>query len=272
MSKIITLGFAGLAISAAMLVSGYLAGQGGAANAQAPRVIVAQASLDDTLDRTAIEGIVRDYLLANPELMLEVQQALEQKQQVAQRVAQTQSIANDSDRIFNAEHDGIFGNPDGKYTLVEFFDYNCGYCKRAMADMEAMAAADPEVRFVLKEFPILGPDSQKAHIVSMAFRALSPDRYGEFHTQLMGAAERATEESAIAVAVSLGADEAALREEMKNPAIVAAFQDTYELADRLSITGTPSYVVGDEVVFGALGRTVLEQKVANLRECASATC
>lgn len=272
MNKVISLGLAGVAISAAMLVSGYLAGQGRGADDGQPRVVVAQADAGDALDRAAIEGIVRDYLLANPEVMLEVQQALEEKQREAQRVAQTRSIEEDAGRIFDAAHDGVFGNPEGSYTLVEFFDYNCGYCKRALADMEQMVAADPDVRFVLKEFPILGPDSQAAHIVSMAFRNLAPDQYGEFHTRLMGAAGRANEESAVRLAVSLGVDETALREEMKNPAIAAAFQDTYELANRLSITGTPSYVVGDEVVFGALGREVLEKKVANLRQCNSATC
>jgi protein-disulfide isomerase len=168
--------------------------------------------------------------------------------------------------------DGILGNPEGSVTLVEFFDYNCGYCKRALADMDGMLAADPDLKFVLKEFPILGPDSQKAHVVSMAFRSLHPDLYPEFHRRLLGASGRADEASAIALAVELGADEAALRREMGNPAIGEAFARTYELADRLAITGTPSYVVGDEVVFGALGQEILTEKVANFRTCQSTVC
>jgi protein-disulfide isomerase len=100
----------------------------------------------------------------------------------------------------------------------------------------------------------------------MAFRALMPEKYGDFHNQLMGGQGRATEASAIKIAVSLGADEAKLRDEMKNPAINAAFEKTYELANQLAITGTPSYVVGNEVIFGALGQEVLAQKIAEVRD------
>jgi protein-disulfide isomerase len=138
--------------------------------------------------------------------------------------------------------------------------------------MRNLTAADPDLRFVLKEFPILGPDSQKAHVVSMAFHKLMPEKYGEFHNRLLGGQGRAGEASAIKVALSLGADEAKLREVMKDPAIQAAFEKTYDLANRLAITGTPSYVVGDEVVFGALGQDVLAQKIAAAKACGDATC
>jgi protein-disulfide isomerase len=201
-----------------------------------------------------------------------VQTALQVKQQEEQRLAAQSVIQSSSDAIFNAGYDGVVGNPDGKITVVEFFDYNCSFCKRALSDMEAMVAADPDLRFVMKEFPILGPDSQEAHVVSMAFRTLMPEKYDEFHQQLLGGAGKADAKSAMQIALSLGADEAALRKEMTNPAITQAFAATYDLANKLSITGTPSYVLGDEVVFGALGQEVLEEKVANLRECQSATC
>ena len=172
----------------------------------------------DTLDRKEVETIVRDYLLANPELLLEVQQALDAKQKEEQRRALA-IIKDAKDEIFNSAHDGVVGNPDGKVTIVEFYDYNCGYCKRAIEDMQALTAADPDLRFVLKEFPILGPDSQKASVVSMAFHKLMPEKYGEFHNQLLGGQGRAGEASAIKIAVSLGADEAKLREAMKDPTI-----------------------------------------------------
>ncbi|RST79725.1 DsbA family protein [Aquibium carbonis] len=250
----------------ALFVSGAVLGSGSG--------IAAEPAADRTagFSRAEIETIVRDYLIANPEIMLEVQDALEARQRDQQQLAQIETIRAAGDDIFNSAHDGVYGNPDGKYTLVEFFDYNCGYCKRAMADMLEMTKANPNVRFVLKEFPILGPDSQRAHIVGQAFQHLMPEQYGEFHIRLMGAAGRATEESAIKVALSLGADEARLREEMKDPKIADVFNRTYEIANKLGITGTPSYVVGEEVVFGALGRDVLEQKVANLEQCGKATC
>lgn len=267
MKQTLIIGVAGIAVSAAMLVLGLNLGKSGQ-----PEPVVIEAPQDAEIDRNAVESIVRDYLLKNPEIMLEVQTALETKQQQEQRLTQTAAITEQSAEIFNASYDGIVGNPDGNVTVVEFFDYNCGFCKRAMADMDEMVKEDPNLRFVLKEFPILGPDSQKAHSVSMAFRALHPDKYADFHRDLLNGPGRAGEEMAMRIALELGADEAAIRGEMNNPQIQEAFAKTYELANALSITGTPSYVVGDEVVFGALGRAVLTEKVANFRTCESTVC
>ena len=262
MGKTVALGIAGATISVAMLAVGFAAGSRTdvAAAPQQTAAIVEPAAAT----RGEIETVVRDYLLSNPEILSDMQVALEEKERELQRVAQVETIASSSDAIFDAEHDGVIGNPEGSVTIVEFFDYNCGFCRRAMDDMDAMVEANPDLRFVLKEFPILGPDSQKAHVVSMAFRALAPEKYADFHRELFSG-ERATEESAIRAALAQGVDEAALREEMKNPAITDAFNQTYELASRLSITGTPSYVVGEEVVFGALGRAVLQEKVEQVR-------
>jgi protein-disulfide isomerase len=271
MKKAILLGTTGTAIALAMLAVGFITGRPETATAQT----LAQASSSPApsagnLDRQQIETIVRDYLLKNPEVLLEAQQALEEKQQEAQRVASLDVIKNAREDIFNSAHDGVVGNPDGKVTIVEFFDYNCGYCKRAQADMVALTKADPDLRFVLKEFPILGPDSQKAHVVSQAFIKLAPEKYEEFHNRLLEGQGRAGEESAIKLAVSLGVEEARLREEMKNPAIMENFSKTYDLANKLSITGTPSYVVGDEVVFGALGKDVLAEKIKAAKAASSA--
>jgi len=260
MQKTIIVGALGIAISFSMLAVGYLAGNGHIGAVASPQT----AQSASALDREQVEQIVRDYLITNPEIMYEVQAALEQKRESEQKAAQVSVISSEAERIFNAPYDGIIGNPDGKVTIVEFFDYNCGYCKRALQDMEALVADNSELRFVMKEFPILGPDSQKASQVSMAFRTLAPEKYAEFHRQLLGGVGRASEAGAIKIALALGVAEDALREEMKNPAINAAFSETYELANKLSITGTPSYVIGDEVVFGALGSHVLADKIASM--------
>ena len=250
----------GGAVALGTLVLGYQLGKPAeASNAPA-------AHLQETLDEAAVTRIVRDYLLSNPEILQDVQAALETKQEQEQRTAQRQAIEDASQTIFNAPYDGIFGNPNGSVTIVEFFDYNCGYCKRAMADMEAMVAANPDLRFVLKEFPILGTDSQKAHAVSMAFRALMPERYAAFHRGMLERSGRADERSAIALALRLGADETALRKAMKSTQIDEALAETYDLANRLSITGTPSYVIGDEVVPGAFGQAALEEMLAQAGE------
>jgi protein-disulfide isomerase len=272
MKRAFLLGATGLAVAVAMLAGGFLAGQPGTALAGNTPAAVTTAS-GDTLDRKAVETIVREYLLANPELLLEVQQALDAKQKEEQKVAQKTIIDAARDKIYRSAHDGVVGNPDGKVTIVEFFDYNCGYCKRAIEDMQAMTAADPDLRFVLKEFPILGPESQKASVVSMAFHNMMPEKYGEFHNQLLGGHGRAGEATAIKIAVSLGADEAKLREAMKDPTITKIFDETYDLANKLAITGTPSYVIGNEVVFGAQGRDVLNEKLAVVKAaCATAAC
>jgi protein-disulfide isomerase len=262
MKRAILLGTVGVAATFAMLALGFLAGRQTVGPAIETPPPAAVASADKPLDNKAVELIVRDYLLANPELLVEVQTALEAKQKEEQRVANLGIIKDARDEIFNSSYDGVVGNPAGKVTMVEFYDYNCGYCRRAIEDMRALTKSDPDLRFVLKEFPILGPDSQKAHVVSMAFHKLMPQKYGEFHTRLLGGPGRASEASAIKIALSLGADEAKLREAMKDRTIPATFSKTYDLANKLSISGTPSYVIGNEVVFGALGQDVLAEKIA----------
>ncbi|MEZ5781219.1 MAG: DsbA family protein [Rhizobiaceae bacterium] len=261
MTKSKLLGTSGLALAFALVAFGYTAGSVEPARAQ-------------ELDKAAVEKIVRDYLLANPEILEEMQTALDAKQHEAQRTAQIETIQENKDEIFNASYDGIVGNPDGKITIVEFYDYNCGFCKRALEDMQALTQENPDLRFVLKEFPILGPDSQKAHVVASAFQRLMPEKFPEFHDQLLGGQGRAGEASAMKIALALGADETKLREEMKNETIIENFAKTYDLANKLSITGTPSYVIGNDVVFGALGKDVLNEKIAAARaSCGeSSTC
>ncbi len=263
MSKAIGIGLVGLAVSASMLGIGFLAGKSGSAVAAPERTEISRSF--DGIDRTEIETIVREYLIANPEVLRDAQAALDARERENRRIAQQRTIESASDELFNAAYDGLVGNPDGDITIVEFFDYNCGFCKRGVEDMDRVIAADPNVRFVLKEFPILGPDSRAAHVVSMAFRTLMPESYGEFHRSLMLAPGGASEASAIRVALQLGADEADLRREMQNPEIEDAFERTYTLANRLSVTGTPSYVVGDHVVFGAQGSDVLLESVEAAR-------
>lgn len=271
MSKAIAVGIAGVTLSFAMLAFGYFAGSRTPMDVAPSAMAAARPTALEAGDRAEIEKIIREYLIANPEVLVEAQQALEEKRQEQERIAQQETITNSAEELFNSEYDGIVGNPEGSVTIVEFFDYNCGFCERAMEDMEALVEANPDLRFVLKEFPILGPDSQKAHVVSMAFRALAPEKYGEFHRALLTSG-RATEATAIETALALGVDEAALREEMKNPAIAEAFGKTYELANALAITGTPSYVVGNEVIYGALGQDVLAEKIELARACEDGAC
>jgi len=230
------------------------------------------ANAFDGAEKTEIEQIVKDYLLSNPEIILEMQTAIEERQRVAEEEQRTQALAAAGDRIFNNPDDGVIGNANGDVTVVEFFDYNCSFCRRAHADLVTLKESDPKVRFVMKEFPILGPDSQAAHTVSMALQSVAPDLYGQFLDRLISDDERATEESAIVLARDLGVEEKALREAMTDPKIMGRVQETYELANLLNITGTPTYVIGNEVLSGAVGSAAIAERVANMRECASTSC
>ena len=229
------------------------------------------AALDDT-QKQELGAFIHEYLLANPEIIEEVSQALEIKKEAESRVMAQTAISENKDAIFRAPEDIVLGNPAGDVTVVEFYDYNCGFCKRAMTDMLALLDKDPNVRFVLKEFPILGPDSMAAHRVAMSFRALAPEQYGEFHIKLLSGDVRATEAHAIDIAKGFGVDEAALKAGMDDPAIDQSIRQTYELANALGISGTPSFVIGDEAVFGAVGEDVLLGKIANMRQCERTVC
>lgn len=226
----------------------------------------------DDAERKEIGEIVRQYLLENPGVMIEVQQALEKKQTELRMAQAKQAVAENHDEIFQSSHDLALGNPNGKITVVEFFDYNCGYCKRALSDMDAIIQANPEVRFVLKEFPILGPDSLAAHKVSDAFKRIAPEKYGDFHRQLLGSEGHADEARAVEIAVALGVSEEALREQMAKGQDQESVQEAYKLATRLGISGTPSYVIGDEAIFGAVGADTLSEKVKNVSQCGKTAC
>jgi len=229
------------------------------------------AALDDS-QKQEFGAFIREYLLANPEIIEEMSQALEIKKESESRLMVQAAISNNKDAIFRAPEDMVLGNPDGDVTVVEFYDYNCGFRKRAMTDMVNLLEKDPNVRFVLKEFPILGPDSLAAHRVSMSFRKLAPERYRDFHIALLGGDVRATEAHAIEVATGFGVDAAALKAGMDDPAIDQSIKQTYELANALGISGTPSFIIGDEAVFGAVGEETLQAKISNMRQCESTVC
>lgn len=228
-------------------------------------------ALDDR-QKEEFGAFIREYLIQNPEIMLEVQDALEKKQQEQVASQASQVIERNHDAIFNSENDIALGNPQGDVTIVEFFDYNCGYCKRALSDMDAILSKDKNVRFVMKELPILGPDSEAAHKISAAVRKIAPEKYGEFHRTLLGSQGRATDATAVAVAAKLGINEADIRKTIADNPNDGDVAKVYQLARNLGVSGTPSYVVGNEAVFGAVGVSQLQEKIANFRACGKGTC
>jgi protein-disulfide isomerase len=269
------LGIAGAGLALAILAAGISGRQMTAFSVALPQFVTPAAAAEQSvpaLDKAQVEAIIHDYLVNHPEVLLEAQAALEKKQNEQQKAAQAAVIKDSAQEIYHAKWDGVLGNPDGKVTIVEFFDYNCHFCRGALKDMQNIIANEKDVRFVLKEFPVLGPDSQRASIVSMAFKKLMPRKYGEFHQKLLGGEGRADEASAIKIAVSLGASEKALRQAMKDQAIIQDFSKTFELADKLAINGTPTYIVDNQVISGALGQKVLDEKLAQARACGTGSC
>lgn len=220
----------------------------------------------EALNKEEVGKIIREYLLENPELMLEVQQALEAKQQNELAVTQGEIITSQKDKIFSSNYQIEIGNPDAEITIVEFFDYNCGFCQRALTDMEIMLQSNNKLKFVLKEFPVLGEASIEASRVSMAVAKLLPEKHAEFHTELLSLPGQKDGQRAMELALKMGAKQDEVLAEMENPAIIETIQETYELANNLGITGTPSYIVGNEVVFGAVGHDQLETKIKSLTE------
>jgi protein-disulfide isomerase len=226
----------------------------------------------DAEQKARIEAIVRDYLLKNPEVIEEAITLLREKRDAEAKAAQTKAIEENRELIFDSRHQMVLGNPEGAITLVEFFDYNCGYCKRAEADMTALLDANPDLRIVMKEFPILSEGSVQAARLSVAVKDKTPENYLKFHRELFSRPGQAGEEKALEVAGDLGLDVAALKAAAAESGVTENLQEVQQLANLLNITGTPSYVIGSELVPGAAGYDVLQEKVTAMRNCGKAVC
>ena len=221
-----------------------------------------------------IGAIVRDYLLKNPEVLRDALQELEKRQRDAEAVAQRKALEDQKQALFHDPEAIVVGNPNGDVTMVEFFDYNCGYCKRAFGDLDKLAASDPKLRIVLKDFPILGPDSVAASRIAVAARAqLTPEKYWEFHKRLMVETKgRVGKDAALALAKSFGLDLKKLEADADGPAVEARIRQVMDIADALGINGTPAFVIGDKVIPGAVGLGPMVKAVAEVRKCGKAEC
>jgi protein-disulfide isomerase len=238
-----------------------------------PSAALSQPSSFSPDQRRAIGEIVREYLVQNPEVLQEAIGELERRTEAAQKAAQAEALRTERDTLVNGRRDYVVGNPQGDVTLVEFLDYNCPYCKKAAGEVQALVKADPGLRVVLKDFPILGPDSVEASRVALAAGAqLRGERLHEYHTRLIETRGRVNGERAKAVAREMGLDMARLEKELDGAEVKATIQETMRLADRLGLTGTPAFVIGDEIVSGAVGTEPLREVIANTRRCGKARC
>ncbi len=221
-----------------------------AAATQAPA-----AKLSRPTSAHEIEGIIKDYLVAHPEVLQEAMDALDKQQKQADAAKARATIKDNNATLFNSPHQVVLGNPQGNVTMVEFFDYNCAFCKHALPDMMTLLKTNPNLKFVLKEFPVLGPGSVEAAHVAVAARMQDPTgkKYIEFHQKLLGGRGPADKARALAVAKEVGFDMARLEKDMNSDEVKTTIDEDMKLADALGVNGTPSYVVGDEVVVGAVG-------------------
>jgi protein-disulfide isomerase len=234
---------------------------------------MAQNALFNEQQKQAIGEIVKDYLMKNPEVLTEVIAELEKRQAEAQQVSQASAVKETQQSLLNASHSYVVGNPSGDITLVEFFDYNCGYCKKALADVQTLMKSDPKLRVVLKDFPVLGPDSVEASRVALAVKnQLQGQKLLDYHVKVMDSRGRVNGERAIAVAKDMGVDVARLQKDMEGAEVRSALQENMALGDKLSLTGTPAFVIGETVIPGAVGIDPLKQVIANVRQCGKATC
>jgi protein-disulfide isomerase len=209
------------------------------------------------------EQRVREYLLKNPEVIMEALQVLQERQRAAEAENLKRTIAELSEEILNDPAAPVGGDPSGDVTLVEFFDYNCPYCRRVAPTVTELEQADPGLRLVYKEFPILGPGSQFA--AGAALASQRQGKYVPFHNALMQATEQVTEEIVMETAREVGLDTEQLRADMQDPAIDEAIARNLQLAEALGITGTPSFIIGDEVVPGAVDLRTLESLITRAR-------
>jgi protein-disulfide isomerase len=221
----------------------------------------AQTFSDD--QRHDIEHIVTTYLLSHPEVIRDVMAEMERRQREAVAETHRATIRQNDAALFNSSHQVVLGNPQGNVTMVEFFDYNCGYCKRALLDTLSLLKTDSNLKLVLKEFPVLGAGSVAAAHVAIAARMQdsSGTKYLEFHRKLLEGRGQADQVHALAIAKDVGFDMARLEKDMDSDEVKQTINENIKLAAALGVTGTPSYVVGTELVVGAVGLEALHAKI-----------
>lgn len=226
----------------------------------------AAAQSAGSTEREALRAEIRAYLLEHPEVIMEAIQVLELRRKEAEAAAEAGLVASIAEELHDDGYSFVAGNPDGDVTVVEFTDYNCGYCKKAHADVKALIRMDPNVRLVIKEFPILGPTSRTAAEAAMAaMRQSGGDAYLEFNDLLMNNRGALDEATIYRLADRAGLDSGLLRSDARDPKIAENLARTYALAQKLRIEGTPTFVIGDQVVRGFVPLKDLQDAVAAQR-------
>ncbi|MEM9043212.1 MAG: DsbA family protein [Pseudomonadota bacterium] len=222
----------------------------------APAMTAAQSTTTPTElgepDRDKLRAEIRAYLLDNPEVILEALEILEQRRELQAQAADKSLIATYANQIFDDGHSFVAGNPNGDITLVEFLDYRCHYCKQAHPQIAELLKSDPNIKLVVKEFPILGPNSVAAGRIAIAAAAIDDTKYKALNDALMTFKGNLTERAAYRVAEGVGYDTDTLRAEADSDATTEKLNANFQLAQVMGLNGTPSFILEDEVIRGFL--------------------
>jgi len=251
-----------LALSGAFLLTGPFRSHSNAAD----------TSMFSDAQKRGIEQIMKDYLLQNPQVLVEVQTALEQKMAKEEAERTKVLVADNAKEIYRHPDAPVAGNPNGDITVVEFFDYNCGYCKRGFHNIRELIEKDKNVRVVFKELPILSKDSEDAAKIALAARAQG--KYWELHQAMIESKGRVTEAAALEMAGKLGLDVEKLKADKDGEAVKGELARVEALARKMGISGTPHFLVGSDAIGGAPEDLLdqLTQKIATLRQTGCAYC
>lgn len=228
-------------------------------------VTPAAAEMTDA-DRTALRAEIRAYLIENPEVIIEAMDELQARQDLA-AIAQDKALLSAyQDAILNDGHSWVGGNPDGDITIVEFMDYRCGYCRKAHDEVNTLVNTDGNIRYIVKEFPILGEESLLSSQFAIAVQQLhGPDAYKAAHNALISLRAEATVENLGLLATDLGHDPAAIIARMASPEVRAVIDANYALGQSMEISGTPTFVMGETLLRGYVDLPTMQQIVADER-------
>ncbi|WP_158808303.1 DsbA family protein [Beijerinckia sp. L45] len=236
-------------------------------------ILPAQAAEFSADQTTEIKSIIKSYLLEHPEVLRDAITALDEKEKAAEADTRKKALTDLAGPIYNSPDGFVIGNPKGSVTLVEFFDYNCGYCKRALDDLDRLMKDNKDLRVILRDFPILSPNSVQASIIAVAAHEQFPgEKFWDFHRKLLGTKGMVGKDQALDVAKSMGADMDKLAKDAAKPEVRTAIQGSDEVAKGLSLNGTPSYILGDDVLIGAVGYDEINGKIGNVRKCGKVLC
>lgn len=212
----------------------------------------------------AIRKTVHAYLIENPTVIVEALESLQALQQQSAEQNTRGTLASHTDRLFNSKGDPVIGNPNASVTVVEFFDYQCPYCKQMADDLIQLVEEDPDLRIVFKEFPVFGSESTLAARAALA--ADKQGKYAEFHLGVMNLRGAPSEAAIFRLADSLGLDGERFRQDMNADDIETTIQDNYKLAQDIGVRGTPAFIIGDRLIPGAMNAEDMRTLITRARE------